>query len=190
MLLCVWCYRKRAELEGRKCSFPSSSKAMSSQHPSDPVELRRINFPTAGNILMKRHVTNTHTQVQSTEESIFQSQFDAHTLSVSKQCCLFSRFACIYHRLSTVIKLVVFFGAPANDIIDCLTPICSHICSNWSGFFILLTHLSHNRGVCEHLLQRVKLFSLLLLMSQLACKHLCTHTFHYAELSFFVFIFS
>uniref|UniRef100_A0A8C1TKE3 protein-tyrosine-phosphatase n=1 Tax=Cyprinus carpio TaxID=7962 RepID=A0A8C1TKE3_CYPCA len=39
---------KRAELEGRKCSFPSSSKAMSSQHPSDPVELRRINFPTAG----------------------------------------------------------------------------------------------------------------------------------------------
>uniref|UniRef100_A0A8C1KQX1 protein-tyrosine-phosphatase n=1 Tax=Cyprinus carpio TaxID=7962 RepID=A0A8C1KQX1_CYPCA len=32
----------------RKCSFPSSSKAMSSQHPSDPVELRRINFPTAG----------------------------------------------------------------------------------------------------------------------------------------------
>ncbi|XP_049328603.1 protein tyrosine phosphatase receptor type Db isoform X3 [Astyanax mexicanus] len=40
--------RKRAELEGRKCSFPSSSKAMSSQHPSDPVELRRINFPTPG----------------------------------------------------------------------------------------------------------------------------------------------
>lgn len=40
--------RKRAELEGRKCSFPSSGKAMSSQHPSDPVELRRINFPTAG----------------------------------------------------------------------------------------------------------------------------------------------
>uniref|UniRef100_A0A9J7XL16 protein-tyrosine-phosphatase n=1 Tax=Cyprinus carpio carpio TaxID=630221 RepID=A0A9J7XL16_CYPCA len=33
-------------LHGRKCSFPSSSKAMSSQHPSDPVELRRINFPT------------------------------------------------------------------------------------------------------------------------------------------------
>ncbi|XP_051561169.1 receptor-type tyrosine-protein phosphatase S-like [Myxocyprinus asiaticus] len=40
--------RKRAELEGTKCSFPSSGKAMSSQHPSDPVELRRINFPTAG----------------------------------------------------------------------------------------------------------------------------------------------
>ncbi|XP_076846774.1 protein tyrosine phosphatase receptor type Db isoform X4 [Brachyhypopomus gauderio] len=39
--------RKRADLEGRKCSFPNS-KAMSSQHPSDPVELRRINFPTAG----------------------------------------------------------------------------------------------------------------------------------------------
>uniref|UniRef100_A0AAY5EY33 protein-tyrosine-phosphatase n=1 Tax=Electrophorus electricus TaxID=8005 RepID=A0AAY5EY33_ELEEL len=40
--------RKRTDLEGRKCSFPSSSKAMSSQHPSDPVELRRINFPTPG----------------------------------------------------------------------------------------------------------------------------------------------
>ncbi|XP_062864286.1 protein tyrosine phosphatase receptor type Db isoform X2 [Trichomycterus rosablanca] len=40
--------RKRAELEGRKCSFPSGGKAMSSQHPSDPVELRRINFPTPG----------------------------------------------------------------------------------------------------------------------------------------------
>ncbi|XP_030648177.1 receptor-type tyrosine-protein phosphatase S-like [Chanos chanos] len=40
--------KKRAELEGRKCSFPSSGKAMSSQHPTDPVELRRINFPTPG----------------------------------------------------------------------------------------------------------------------------------------------
>ncbi|XP_051993694.1 protein tyrosine phosphatase receptor type Db [Xyrauchen texanus] len=40
--------RKRAELESTKCSFPSSGKAMNSQHPSDPVELRRINFPTAG----------------------------------------------------------------------------------------------------------------------------------------------
>ncbi|KAK1792090.1 hypothetical protein P4O66_001868 [Electrophorus voltai] len=40
--------RKRTDLEGRKCSFLSSSKAMSSQHPSDPVELRRINFPTPG----------------------------------------------------------------------------------------------------------------------------------------------
>ncbi|TRY66252.1 hypothetical protein DNTS_006735 [Danionella cerebrum] len=51
--------RKRAELEGRKCSFPSSSKAMSSQHPSDPVELRRINFPTAGNKLIKRRLSLT-----------------------------------------------------------------------------------------------------------------------------------
>ncbi|XP_028973977.1 protein tyrosine phosphatase receptor type Db isoform X6 [Esox lucius] len=39
--------RKRAEAEGRKASFPCS-KAMSSQHPTDPVELRRINFQTPG----------------------------------------------------------------------------------------------------------------------------------------------
>ncbi|XP_072318763.1 protein tyrosine phosphatase receptor type Db isoform X13 [Eucyclogobius newberryi] len=37
--------RKRAEVEGRKASFPCS-KAMSSHHPTDPVELRRINFQT------------------------------------------------------------------------------------------------------------------------------------------------
>ncbi|CAL9700302.1 unnamed protein product [Knipowitschia caucasica] len=37
--------RKRAEAEGRKASFPCS-KAMSSHHPTDPVELRRINFQT------------------------------------------------------------------------------------------------------------------------------------------------
>ncbi|XP_035856163.1 protein tyrosine phosphatase receptor type Db isoform X29 [Sander lucioperca] len=37
--------RKRAEAEGRKSSFPCS-KAMSSHHPTDPVELRRINFQT------------------------------------------------------------------------------------------------------------------------------------------------
>lgn len=39
--------RKRAEVEGRKSSFPCS-KAMSSHHPTDPVELRRINFQTPG----------------------------------------------------------------------------------------------------------------------------------------------
>ncbi|XP_008414777.1 protein tyrosine phosphatase receptor type Db isoform X14 [Poecilia reticulata] len=39
--------RKRAEAEGRKGSFPCS-KAMSSHHPTDPVELRRINFQTPG----------------------------------------------------------------------------------------------------------------------------------------------
>ncbi|XP_077381818.1 receptor-type tyrosine-protein phosphatase delta-like isoform X16 [Festucalex cinctus] len=37
--------RKRAEAEGRKSSFPCN-KAMSSHHPTDPVELRRINFQT------------------------------------------------------------------------------------------------------------------------------------------------
>ncbi|XP_061627376.1 receptor-type tyrosine-protein phosphatase S-like isoform X13 [Phyllopteryx taeniolatus] len=36
---------KRTEAEGRKGSFPCS-KAMSSHHPTDPVELRRINFQT------------------------------------------------------------------------------------------------------------------------------------------------
>ncbi|XP_077381829.1 receptor-type tyrosine-protein phosphatase delta-like isoform X26 [Festucalex cinctus] len=39
--------RKRAEAEGRKSSFPCN-KAMSSHHPTDPVELRRINFQTPG----------------------------------------------------------------------------------------------------------------------------------------------
>ncbi|XP_064781992.1 receptor-type tyrosine-protein phosphatase delta-like [Oncorhynchus masou masou] len=39
--------RKRAEAEGRKATFPCS-KAMSSHHPTDPVELRRINFQTPG----------------------------------------------------------------------------------------------------------------------------------------------
>ncbi|XP_029298862.1 protein tyrosine phosphatase receptor type Db isoform X7 [Cottoperca gobio] len=39
--------RKRAEAEGRKGSFPCS-KAMSSHNPTDPVELRRINFQTPG----------------------------------------------------------------------------------------------------------------------------------------------
>ncbi|XP_061627386.1 receptor-type tyrosine-protein phosphatase S-like isoform X22 [Phyllopteryx taeniolatus] len=39
--------RKRTEAEGRKGSFPCS-KAMSSHHPTDPVELRRINFQTPG----------------------------------------------------------------------------------------------------------------------------------------------
>lgn len=45
----VWLFdsRKRAEAEGRKGSFPCS-KAMSSHHPTDPVELRRINFQTPG----------------------------------------------------------------------------------------------------------------------------------------------
>lgn len=44
------CYsRKRAEAEGRKGSFPCS-KAMSSHHPTDPVELRRINFQTPGEL--------------------------------------------------------------------------------------------------------------------------------------------
>lgn len=45
MLMCD--SRKRAEAEGRKTSFPCG-KAMSSHHPTDPVELRRINFQTPG----------------------------------------------------------------------------------------------------------------------------------------------
>lgn len=54
------CYsRKRAEAEGRKGSFPCS-KAMSSHHPTDPVELRRINFQTPGKV-----DTAVHTQAQT-----------------------------------------------------------------------------------------------------------------------------
>uniref|UniRef100_A0AAQ5XYL6 Receptor-type tyrosine-protein phosphatase delta n=1 Tax=Amphiprion ocellaris TaxID=80972 RepID=A0AAQ5XYL6_AMPOC len=45
--------RKRAEAEGRKGSFPCS-KAMSSHHPTDPVELRRINFQTPVVCVSKR----------------------------------------------------------------------------------------------------------------------------------------
>uniref|UniRef100_A0A7N8XMT1 Receptor-type tyrosine-protein phosphatase delta n=1 Tax=Mastacembelus armatus TaxID=205130 RepID=A0A7N8XMT1_9TELE len=44
--------RKRAEAEGRKGSF-HCSKAMSSHHPTDPVELRRINFQTPAVCLSK-----------------------------------------------------------------------------------------------------------------------------------------
>ncbi|XP_071757907.1 protein tyrosine phosphatase receptor type Db isoform X7 [Centroberyx gerrardi] len=51
--------RKRAEAEGRKGSFPCS-KAMSSHHPTDPVELRRINFQTPG-----RLHTHTHTHIHT-----------------------------------------------------------------------------------------------------------------------------
>uniref|UniRef100_A0A8K9UQB4 Receptor-type tyrosine-protein phosphatase delta n=1 Tax=Oncorhynchus mykiss TaxID=8022 RepID=A0A8K9UQB4_ONCMY len=46
--------RKRAEAEGRKASFPCS-KAMSSHHPTDPVELRRINFQTPGPGCLEAH---------------------------------------------------------------------------------------------------------------------------------------
>lgn len=57
------CYsRKRAEAEGRKGSFPCS-KAMSSHHPTDPVELRRINFQTPGKPGKR---SRTHTGTEST----------------------------------------------------------------------------------------------------------------------------
>nr|XP_023665142.1 receptor-type tyrosine-protein phosphatase delta isoform X7 [Paramormyrops kingsleyae] len=39
--------RKRAESDGRKGSLPSS-KELPSHHPTDPVELRRLNFQTPG----------------------------------------------------------------------------------------------------------------------------------------------
>lgn len=39
--------RKRAESEARKGSLPSG-KEMPSHHPTDPVELRRLNFQTPG----------------------------------------------------------------------------------------------------------------------------------------------
>nr|XP_015201055.1 PREDICTED: receptor-type tyrosine-protein phosphatase delta isoform X31 [Lepisosteus oculatus] len=40
-------YRKRAESESRKSSLPNS-KEIPSHHPTDPVELRRLNFQTPG----------------------------------------------------------------------------------------------------------------------------------------------
>lgn len=43
-------YRKRAESDSRKSSIPNS-KEVPSHHPTDPVELRRLNFQTPG----KRH---------------------------------------------------------------------------------------------------------------------------------------
>lgn len=39
--------RKRAETEARKGSLPNS-KEMPLHHPTDPVELRRLNFQTPG----------------------------------------------------------------------------------------------------------------------------------------------
>lgn len=40
-------YRKRAESDSRKSSIPNS-KEVPSHHPTDPVELRRLNFQTPG----------------------------------------------------------------------------------------------------------------------------------------------
>lgn len=66
------CYsRKRAEAEGRKGSFPCS-KAMSSHHPTDPVELRRINFQTPGKP-GKRGRTHTSTESTCTYMCVLQS---------------------------------------------------------------------------------------------------------------------
>lgn len=39
--------RKRAESDSRKSSIPNS-KEVPSHHPTDPVELRRLNFQTPG----------------------------------------------------------------------------------------------------------------------------------------------
>lgn len=40
-------HRKRAETDSRKSSIPNS-KEIPSHHPTDPVELRRLNFQTPG----------------------------------------------------------------------------------------------------------------------------------------------
>lgn len=44
--VCYFC-RKRAESDSRKSSIPNS-KEVPSHHPTDPVELRRLNFQTPG----------------------------------------------------------------------------------------------------------------------------------------------
>ncbi|XP_071388160.1 protein tyrosine phosphatase receptor type Db isoform X10 [Centroberyx affinis] len=64
--------RKRAEAEGRKGSFPCS-KAMSSHHPTDPVELRRINFQTPG-----RLHTHTHTVCMASHPPVPISELADH----------------------------------------------------------------------------------------------------------------
>lgn len=109
-MLVISSYRKRAELEGRKCSFPSSGKAMSSQHPSDPVELRRINFPTPGNThLLPNWLKRTGT---------WKLTLGTQTVSkLSKLCSFLSRFAFLW--LSSFTKLVVL----VNFYIDLLTSI-------------------------------------------------------------------
>ncbi|XP_058481314.1 receptor-type tyrosine-protein phosphatase S-like isoform X19 [Solea solea] len=50
--------RKRAESEARKGSLPNS-KEMPLHHPTDPVELRRLNFQTPG-LGAHRHSSNLH----------------------------------------------------------------------------------------------------------------------------------
>lgn len=54
-------YRKRAESESRKSSLPNS-KEVPSHHPTDPVELRRLNFQTPGKWLTLS-VTDGHSPV-------------------------------------------------------------------------------------------------------------------------------
>lgn len=54
-------YRKRAESESRKSSLPNS-KEVPSHHPTDPVELRRLNFQTPGKWLTLS-VTDCHSPI-------------------------------------------------------------------------------------------------------------------------------
>jgi len=54
-------FRKRAESEARKGSLPSG-KEMPSHHPTDPVELRRLNFQTPGKSCFTQTQTNTNPQ--------------------------------------------------------------------------------------------------------------------------------
>lgn len=51
-ICCLFC-RKRAESEARKGSLPNS-KEMPLHHPTDPVELRRLNFQTPGRYSARR----------------------------------------------------------------------------------------------------------------------------------------
>ncbi|XP_076849176.1 receptor-type tyrosine-protein phosphatase delta isoform X6 [Brachyhypopomus gauderio] len=60
--------RKRAEAEARKGSLPNS-KEMPSHHPTDPVELRRLNFQTPGSSA-SGYPSNLHLSSMSTHPPI------------------------------------------------------------------------------------------------------------------------
>ncbi|XP_067297933.1 protein tyrosine phosphatase receptor type Db isoform X4 [Pseudorasbora parva] len=122
--------RKRAELEGRKCSFPSSSKAMSSQHPSDPVELRRINFPTAGMTShppvsvselpahIERMKANDNLRFSQEYESIDPGQqfsWEQSNLEINKQK---NRYANVIAYDHTRVSLSNNDGVPGGDYIN------------------------------------------------------------------------
>lgn len=78
------CFRKRAESEARKGSLPNS-KELPSHHPTDPVELRRLNFQTPGKIrTLKSSHSHLHQHLQSKSLLAFILK-DLPTLQTTKQ---------------------------------------------------------------------------------------------------------